>query len=61
MTISPTQQQLLRSILGAEADDIPDDTFQMVSKAISDVKYLAVVQGDADQITAFRLRSYELN
>ena len=53
MTISPTVQLVLRDMLGAEAEDIPDDMFQMVSKAVSDVRYLSAIQGDADQIDAF--------
>jgi hypothetical protein len=61
MTVSPTLQRVLRDILGVEAEDIPADTFHMVSKAIADVKYLSTVQGDADQITMFHFRSYELN
>jgi len=61
VNISPSLRPLLRTILGADADNISDEMIQMVARATAEARYLKVVLGDVDENAAFQFFYYQLN
>jgi hypothetical protein len=61
VNISPRLRPLLRDIMGADADDVPDDVIELVAKAMAEVKYQNVIFENAGEAATFQFSCYQWN